>query len=191
MNMNTLLDRTLCGLILAQALAASTLAMATDQITFELVPASTCEPIADADKVILENGVWRFAEGQTGTVSLHCPIRSSHFWVSPSIVIYDNQAQADFMDFYDPDGAAGTYSVEAQLRVSVETSATAADVGPRLDSTPGVGDNAVEACLINGNCEFTYGLVRAKYHIQIDMFRGSTSESPRLTAVGLTVGAPG
>lgn len=165
---------------------AASPAHATSQPLYEIVPASGCEPLADHHKVELFEGSWRFQGNETGLVSFYCPIRSSHFYVSPSIVIYENEAQAAFMDFYDIDESGPTYYVEAQLERSMETWIGASPVGDPIDTATDFGYNTQNVCLNGAGCNPLHAIERAKYHIRVDMYRGSTSSSPRLTAVGLT-----
>lgn len=166
-------------------------AMALEQAVDEVVPAAACEPLADPHKVELHDGSWRFQGTETGLVSFYCPIRVSHFYTHPSLGTFDNTAQAVFMDFYDPDKVGSTHYVEGMLHRSMETWPFANTVGVALDSVPDFGDNTVDECLASFDCDEWHSVARAKYYVRVDMYRGSTNDGPRLTAVGLSWDVPG
>lgn len=176
------------------AIAAALLsshALAAEQTVREVVPASACEPLGDHDKVELVEGSWRFQGDEIGLVAFHCPIRASNFFVSPTQTTFENQTQALFIDFYDPDSFGSTHWVQGQLRRTGEAWTAAEDVGFAIGDAALYGDNTDDRCLETYACAINFHVIAdAKYFVRVDMFRGSPNDGPRLVAVGLDFSAP-
>lgn len=96
---------------LAPALTGEAHAEDPEPLTVEQrIPASACQPatVADRDMLNLVNGSWAFADGETGTATVVCPVVHPHSY----IYIWFDVLR---LWYRDPDGKLTGSQVTAQL----------------------------------------------------------------------------
>lgn len=165
-------------------------ARAAQLIAFEIIPASACEPVSDGSKLRLTQGAWEFAEGQSGTVTLRCPVRSSFFFIDGAQLTQDVVIASLMAYFSDPDDEGNTYGVTLRLRKSDKNDTSASVVGDHTFAPSGpAAEEYAEDC-VNGACP-VYVMLDAQYHIDVLLTRNSLEANPHFTATGLTSLPPG
>jgi len=164
-----------------------------DELVYEMIPASSCRPAAaNEDRVEFLMGGWRFVGAHTGTVTLRCPVRSSHFHIDLTQTELPSHVQNLFLYYVDPDGMDTDYSIKARLYRSTPTQAGASSVGPSTWLSSNSKDDEEETwakeCLL-GAC-VAYEMVDALYFIHIDLSRTDSSATPSFVATGLSFDPP-
>lgn len=172
-------------------LVPSGVASAVDLTTSETIPASACEPVSNSAKLQLTGGAWEFAEGQTGSVTLRCPVRSSLFFIDGAQATRTIRIVALVAYFSDPDGDGGTYGLTLRLRKADKDDPSASAVGDHTfaPSQP-AGEEYEWDCVYAGLC-IGHHMLDAQYHIDVVLSRSSLAANPHFSATGLTLQAPG
>lgn len=143
------------------------------------IPASACRPIAeDTAKVQLSDGAWVFSAGQSGVVTLFCPLHTSE----PSSLEDSNYLAVMRLWYKDPDGTGTASSISADLKrrkfdASVDSSVSGGTVTSQSFSETNFHRPGP---FVSHTADF----VNFSYHVEITMARStSTSSTPVFVGV--------
>ncbi len=136
------------------------------------IHASACRPILeDMSKVKLSDGAWVFDTGQSGTVTLYCPLHLA----SPDD-IGDSASMAVMRLWYmDPDATAVASRVSAALMRRRYDASTDLIVGSAIHSNSN-NDAGFARYTTTQNHSADFELY--SYHVEVTMVRTNTSIAP-------------
>lgn len=141
-------------------------ALAHADTFFDLhIPASACRPIlGDLDSVKLSDGAWVFESGESGPVTLFCPLHLS----APDDLAYSNAIARMRLWYKDADAALSSSHITATLKRRKYDASVDSTIGSTIHSN---NNNWSGFTIYDTYLNHTANFTDYSYHVEVTMYR--------------------